>query len=247
MDRIQRTPFLTAHWRHLVMLNYEIDPTALADLVPAGTELDLFEGKCLVSMVGFMFDRTKMLGKIPVPLHRSFEEVNLRFYIKREVDGVTRRAVAFVKELVPSRSVTWVARTIYHENYEYAPMRHEIKWHDDHQHELGGSFCYQWKQADKWATLEATTSGNPQHLVTGSISEFITEHYWGYSERKNRSTWEYQVEHPAWRTWQVESCNFEADVESLYGSRFIKCLSQKPHSALVAEGSDVVLHFGAKL
>ena len=242
-DNLQ-TPFLTAHWRHLVFMNYEVDPAILSDHIPAGTELDLFHGKCLVSLVGFMFDQTKMLGMVPIPLHLSFEEVNLRFYIKRNVEGQTRRAVAFIKELVPSRSVTWVARTVYGENYEFTPMQHAISWHDDSNFELGGRFCYRWKQTGKWAVLEANTIEDIQELSTGSMEEFITEHYWGYSERKNGTTWEYQVEHPSWRTWQVDSWNFEADVKKLYGPEFAEYLAGKPHSSLVAEGSPVVLHFG---
>ena len=46
-------PFLTARWIHLAMLNYEVDPAILAPHVPAGTELDPWQGDMLVSMVGF--------------------------------------------------------------------------------------------------------------------------------------------------------------------------------------------------
>ncbi len=47
-------PFLTAEWRYLVMLNYEIEPAILLPLVPKGTELYTWNGKTFASMVGFL-------------------------------------------------------------------------------------------------------------------------------------------------------------------------------------------------
>ena len=79
-------PFLTARWRYLAMLNYEVPPEALAPLVPAGTELDSWQGKTFVSVVGFLFLDTRVLG-IAIPGHRDFEEVNLRFYVRRKAAG----------------------------------------------------------------------------------------------------------------------------------------------------------------
>src|SRR5262245_60741200 len=120
--------FLTAEWRHLVMLNYEIDPAALRARVPAGTELDSWNGKTFVSLVGFRVLRTRVLG-VPVLFHRSsigkgisrtswgsFEEVNLRFYVRRRAPEGWRRGVVFVKEIVPKAAVAAVARWVYNEN-----------------------------------------------------------------------------------------------------------------------------------
>jgi uncharacterized protein YqjF (DUF2071 family) len=78
-DRI----FLTAEWQHLVMLNYEVDAGLLVPFVPAGTELDDWKDKIFVSLVGFLFLNTKLLGFLPIPMHSNFEEVNLRFYVRR--------------------------------------------------------------------------------------------------------------------------------------------------------------------
>src|SRR6478735_9893003 len=106
--------FLTAEWRDLVMANYEIDPSMLADRVPRGTELDLHEGRCFVSLVGFMFLETRVMG-FPVPFHTNFEEVNLRFYVKRKTEDEVRRGVVFIKEIVPRYAISTVARVMYGE------------------------------------------------------------------------------------------------------------------------------------
>ena len=92
--------FLKAEWRKLAIANYEVDKSILEGYVPAGTEIDLWEGKCFVSLVGFMFLNTKLLG-VRVPFHINFEEVNLRFYVKRQENGIWKRGVVFIKEIVP--------------------------------------------------------------------------------------------------------------------------------------------------
>ena len=68
------------------MLNYTVDPRLLAPLVPLGTEIDFENGDTFLSVVGFLFLDTRLLG-LPIPLHRDFEEVNLRFYVTEKIGG----------------------------------------------------------------------------------------------------------------------------------------------------------------
>src|ERR1039458_6438851 len=121
MNNHSTSVFLTAEWRYLAMLNYEIDPKILAPFLPSGTELDFWNGKTFISMVGFLFQNTRP-GGISIPFHRNFEEVNLRFYIRRKADDGWRRAVVFIKELVPRMAIALIARTFYNENYVALPI-----------------------------------------------------------------------------------------------------------------------------
>jgi uncharacterized protein len=233
----KQNPFLTAVWRDLVMMNYAVDPELLRSYLPSGTELDYWQGKALVSMVGFMFLKTKVLG-IPIPFHSNFEEVNLRFYVRRKTPEGWRRGTVFIKEIVPRWAIATVARVCYNENYEAMPMRHEIS---------ENKYQFDWRYEKKWNSLQALTAGDFQNLVPGSEAEFITEHYWGYSKQPNGSTIEYQVEHPAWRVRRVREAHFDCDVKSLYGAGFVESLQAEPFSALVAEGSAVTVYQGVKL
>lgn len=238
-------PFLTARWRYLAMLNYAIAPEILEPYVPAGTLLDTFEGRTFVSMVGFRYLDTRLLG-LPIPFHREFEEVNLRFYVRREVDGETRRGVVFVKEIVPKRAIAWVARAVYGENFVAMPMRHRTE-------EAGGTLKrdapveYSWSHQGTWAQLGVTPQGNALPLAKDSFEEFIAEHYWGYARQRDGSTREYRVEHPPWRVWQTSRAFLEADAASLYGPEFASCLHAAPHSAFLAEGSEVAVYPGVPL
>jgi uncharacterized protein YqjF (DUF2071 family) len=233
--------FLTAEWRCLAMLNYEIERTALAPLVPAGTELDFWNGKTFVSVVGFLFRDTRVC-RIPIPFHRHFEEVNLRFYVRRKADS-WRRGVVFIKELVPRKAIAFVARKFYNENYLALPMSHRIeKFHEEIK-----SASYFWRYNGRENYLKVITRGAARPLVDGSLQEFITEHYWGYARQRDGSTMEYAVEHPHWRIWETQTAEFHCDVAGLYGENFCQFLNRPPASAFLADGSEVKVHKGINL
>jgi len=240
---MESRPFLTARWESLVLLNYACPPDLLDPLVPSGTTLDRWDGAALVSLVGFMFRDTRVRG-VPVPFHRTFEEVNLRFYVRRDApEGDVRRAVVFVREVVPRRAVAAVARWIYDEPYVRAPMESDVSLDPD----VGGDVEYRWRYADRPFALKATARGRAAPSEPGSEAEFITEHYWGYSRQQDGSTLEYRVDHPRWRVWTAETSAFQGDAEPLYGPGFAEILRGPPRSAFVAEGSDVVVYGGHTL
>ena len=245
-----RGRFLTAHWRWLTMLNFEVDPDLLRPLVPRGVELDSFDGRFYASVVGFLFVHTRVLG-VPVPWHRHFEELNLRFYVRREVDGEVRRGVVFVRELVPRTAIALVARWTYNEPYLALPMRHRLTGLPDPRHADADSPLaspaadrgveYGWQVASHWNHLSASQLDEFRPLVPGEEAEFITEHYWGYCRQRNGGTVEYRVEHPPWNVARAASWDLDLDAEKLYGKSFVEPLAQPPRSAFVAVGSPIAV------
>ena len=240
--------FLTGEWRHLVMLNYRVDPALLAPYVPAGTTLDSWQGATYLSVVGFLFRRTRVLG-IPVPWHRTFEEVNLRFYVRREIDGEVRRAVTFISELVPRRAVAALAWFAYNEPYRALPMRHRIDQRPPDVDPTGAPSRveYAWRQPSGWSSLMVETSGSPQPVVAGSEAEFITEHYWGYTRQRDGGTVEYRVTHPRWSTWPVQRAALTGNLAELHGASFGAVLAAPPSSAFLADGSRIAVHMPRRL
>ena len=219
------------------MLNYEIAPDVLRPLVPEGTELDQWAGINYVSVVGFRFIATRVLGA-RVPGHADFDEVNLRFYVRRREAGEWRRGVVFIRELVPRRAIAWLARLAYNEPYRALPMRHAI---DRRTNGSPAGVRYEWQRTGRWEGLRLRALGESEPLVAGSEEEFITEHYWGYTRQRDGSTIEYRVDHPPWRVWQATDARLEADVRSLYGDAYAEALSATPRSAFLAEGSPVTV------
>ncbi len=239
IDRV----FLTAEWQYLAMLNYEVDAAMLLPLVPAGTELDRWNGKVFASLVGFRFLKTKLLAFLPIPMHSNFEEVNLRFYVRRQAGSEVRRGVVFIREFVPRRAIAMVARTFYKENYVALPMAHEIRSAGDNRLRV----AYRWRSGNLWNEMNLETDGDSKLPGEGSVEQFITEHYWGYSAQPGGGCVEYRVTHPSWRVWQVRGSAFEGDVKELYGKEIATILQGKPQSAFLAEGSAVSVMWGRRL
>jgi hypothetical protein len=218
------------------MLNYEIDPALLQPFVPRGTELDSFNGKTYLSLVGLRFARTGLFGSIAIPFHENFDEVNLRIYVRRREGSELRRGVTFIREIVSLPVVTLVARIAYAENYMTLPLRHSINLT-----QAGGSIEYSWKSKRQQFRIYAQTEGTPSRATDGSLEQFISEHYWGYTQRR-LSSLEYHVTHDPWRIWRAINAVFEGDGHILYGSVLGKVLSQPPRSAFIADGSPVLVY-----
>jgi len=241
MSRSERV-FLSAEWRDLVMLNYAVEPALLNRYVPPGTVLDSFEGRTYLSLVGFRFCHTKLLGHFALPFHTDFDEVNLRFYVRRKNSSGDRRGVVFISEVVPKRAIALAARIVYGENYTSHPMRHSIQ-----ASELGTTAQYQWKVGSQWCKLAAQTVGDPSHPGEGSLEQFITEHYWGYSIRHSGACLEYQVSHLPWQVWATAQARFEGEASTLYGSDLGLVLQRRPDCAFVADGSPVIVFKGNRI
>lgn len=227
--------FLKAEWRKLALANYEVDPSILAEYLPWGTELDLWQGRCYVSLVGFMFQNTKLLG-VKVPYHTDFEEVNLRFYVKRLHEGEWRRGVVFIKEIVPRRALTFVANTVYKEHYETMKMTHSWKENADSR-----TLEYAWARKDDWQHFKVKAGLHPEEIPVGSETEFITEHYWGYAKVGEGKTNEYQVTHPRWKCYPILDHTINVDLGAVYGSSFACLNDQQPKSVMLAAGSEITV------
>ena len=236
------TPFLTAEWRSLLMLNYEVDADTLKPYQPAGVELDLFEGRALVSLVGFRFLNTRVRG-FAIPLHRNFDELNLRFYVLRRMeDGSVRRGVTFIREIVPRWAIAAVARWVYDEPYLSLPMRHRLELEQATQR-----IEYSFRYGGYWNQISGVPSGDWSPAEAEPATAFITEHYWGYTRRGPEDTSEYQVVHPTWQVQTVLLSRFDGDAGRLYGPEFVTPLSKAPLSAFLAEGSAVAVYPGMAL
>lgn len=233
--------FLTAYWKNLIMVNYIVNSEYLKKYIPAGTEIDYWNGNCYVSLVGFLFNDTKVLG-LSIPKHKNFEEVNLRFYVKRFENGSWKRGVVFIKEIVPKSAITFVANTFYKENYETQPMFHSNKL----QSEIL-SVGYQWKSQDKLNSIAVNAYDFATDIDMESEAEFIMEHYFGYTKFDETTTYEYEVQHPKWKQYFIKNHNIQLDFKKAYGNEFAFLNAVQPASVFLAEGSEITVKNKRKL
>lgn len=232
--------FLKAEWRKLAMANYSIDKKILDKYLPYRTEIDLWNDICYVSLVGFMFKDTKVKG-LKIPFHTNFEEVNLRFYVRYKDNEEWKRGVVFIKEIVPKPALTFVANTVYKENYETMPMSHSWTTIGDNL-----TVEYKWKKR-RWNSLKVIADKKSTLIQDNSEEEFITEHYWGYTKISNEKTSEYGVEHPKWEVYRTKDYSVEVDFGNIYGQGFDFLTLEKPKSIFLAEGSEIKVKDGRQI
>jgi predicted DCC family thiol-disulfide oxidoreductase YuxK len=236
--------FLSAQWRNLILVNFEVPASILQEFLPYGVEVDSWNDQTLVSLVGFSFAGTSVKG-MTLPWAADFEEVNLRFYVKRRVQEngrwIERRAVVFIREIVPFKIIAATANLFYGERYHSLTMNHEMLDRKDHKQLL-----YSWEDSLGRCSMDVMLNGEPEPLREGSLAEFITEHYFGYAKKGPQASTEYQVEHPRWRVWTDVQVNVKGDFARFYPEVFRPYL-EKPHSMMVAEGSPVRVMQGQTL
>jgi uncharacterized protein YqjF (DUF2071 family) len=225
--------FLKANWENIIMANYQIDPNLLQPFLPKGVELDLYHEKCYVSLVGFMFKKTKIF-QVPIPYLGTFEEINLRFYVVKKEGDTIKRGVVFINETIPYPIVAWVANKLYKEHYTVVPTKHEINCTESTQ-----KVKFEWHLNKKWNSIyvEATTAS--QIMEKDSLEQFIYEHYYGYTKIDANTTEEYKLQHPSWNTHKVLDYSIDCDFETMYGKSFAVLNTTKPTAVFIAEGSSV--------
>jgi uncharacterized protein YqjF (DUF2071 family) len=227
------TIFLKANWENIIMANYEIDPEILIPFLPKGLELDLYEGKAYVSLVGFMFKRTKLFN-VPIPHFGTFEEINLRFYVVRKEGDTVKRGVVFINETIPYPIVAWMANKLYKEHYTVVPTKHEITRETKSQ-----KVNFEWLLNKKWNSIYVEATTESKAMKNQSLEKFIYEHYYGYTKIDEHNTEEYKLQHPSWMVNEVLDYKIDCDFTAMYGKSFSVLNTTKPEAVFIAEGSSV--------
>lgn len=227
------TLFLKANWENVIMANYEIDPSILIQFLPKGVELDLYEGKAYVSLVGFMFKKTKLFN-VPIPHFGTFEEINLRFYVVRKEGDTVKRGVVFINETIPYPIVAWMANKLYKEHYTVVPTKHEITTESKSK-----KVQFEWLLNKKWNSIYVEATTEAKVMESQSLEKFIFEHYYGYTKIDQNNTEEYKLQHPSWRVNKVLDYNMDCDFTAMYGDAFSVLDTTKPEAVFIAEGSSV--------
>lgn len=222
------------------MANYLVDPKILVPYLPKGVELDFYDGKCFISLVGFLFKNTRIF-QLPIPYLGTFEEINLRFYVKYKEGAEIKRGVVFINETVPYKLVAWVANKLYNEHYTAIPTRNRIYSSPNKK-----NVFYAWKVDQSWHSLEVNTDLKSEKMLPGSIEEFIFEHYYGYTKVSSEKTREYRVNHPQREIHNVLDYNIQCDFEAMYGSDFHFLNQLTPDSVIMASGSAVSVDWKRK-
>lgn len=232
--------FLTAEWRNLIIVSYHVPAALLAPHLPNGLDLDLIEGAPTVSLVAFQFLNTRVFG-VPWPGFVNFPEWNLRFYVKTR-EPTPRRGVVFIREFVPSRIVSGIARKLYNEPYAAAPMRFAATTTDP----ISTARCEVFFNRATH-TLNATASSTLEIPHDTATATLIKEHQWGFGTTRSGQTLCYEVTHPVWRIHHNAASSASVDWGKMYGQEWSVLQNATPFSTVLAEGSPITVSTGMSL
>jgi uncharacterized protein YqjF (DUF2071 family) len=218
--------FLTAEWHHVLGLTWPADAALLAEHLPRGARIDELDGAPRVSLVAFGFRRTRVRG-VAIPGHVTFPEINLRFYVR--MDG--ERGVVFIREFVPRRAISVVARALYNEPYRTIPMHHEATTTADGlrvRHRFGHG-----------NVLEALADASARLPEPGSPEHWLTHHDLGVGRTRAGDARCYRVEHELWALHEVRDLHADVDFGALYGPQWAHLADAAPSHVTLARGSAV--------
>jgi len=214
------------------MVNYEVDREWVQQFVPMGCELELFEGKAIVTVVAFKFNKTRILG-VKVPFYNDFAEINLRIYVRRK-DGVGEgeRGVVFIKELIKHRLPAIVANVVFKENFEVMPVTGGAK---------GQRVEYLWGHArgDEQNRVEGEFNGELEAWEAGGEEEFVGENYFAYKDMGKGRTLQFEVRHEPWKMRKLKEVKVEIDVAALYGEEWAENMCKEPRGVFYVDGNEV--------
>ena len=229
--------FLTADWRYLAMLNYEVDPDVLRSHLPAGTELDDYDDRHFISLVGFLFLDTHVLS-LPAFFHQNFDEVNLRFYVRRKVGTEMRSGVVFIREMVARPLVAEMAKLTYNEPYRTVPIQHTVLQTNDELQSVEFIVGGPGEQCRLTLHVESPL----ESVQPDSLEDFLAHRGWGYTRQRDGGTIEYRVVHPPWNIWPNARWELDGPLTEFYEAPFAGILSNGPSTAFIADGSEVAVH-----
>ncbi|WP_424494544.1 YqjF family protein [Salinimicrobium sp. GXAS 041] len=224
---------LTAEWKNLVFANYTVPPQLIEKYLPAHTKPDFYNGKCYLSLVGFQFKNVKV-ANLKIPFNNDFEEINLRFYVKRFDGAKWRKGVIFISQIADKAALNTLANVLFQENYQKLVTKQHISEDD-----TSINARYSWRFKDEWQHLEAKSGIVASPFQENSEEEFLMDRPWGYGKRNNEETNEYKVSHPDWPIFEVEEYSVKVDFSLLFGPEFNILSSATPKSVILAEGSTV--------
>ncbi|MBC7829399.1 MAG: DUF2071 domain-containing protein [Chitinophagaceae bacterium] len=223
--------FLTAEWTNLLVATYEVDKNILQKFLPCKTELNDWNGKYLLSIVGFMFRNPAVMG-FRMPLFKCFPEINLRFYVKAKYKSQWRTGVVFIREISPSIWIGLTAKLLYHESFISIPIKNVNLSNDKERYDR-----YAWKKQNKWNCMELTSGIKSVEVKENSIESFISDQYIAFTKLNAGRSLVFEVTHSPWKIYPAIHFKNDLNAEVFKVKGLHETLDRKPLVSFLMDGS----------
>lgn len=212
---------MTQKWHDLLFMHWRVPAVAIRGILPAGLEIDTFDGSAWVGVVPFRMTGIRRRGMPAVPGASAFPELNVRTYVRVE----EKAGVWFFSLDAASPIAVSAARRWFHLPYFRAQMSLTIA--DD------GDINYRSSRVHRGApAADLRVSYRPTdavfHAQPGTIEYFLTERYCLYAAHESR-IYRCEIDHAPWPLQTAEA--------------HIKLNTMAAASAILLPNEKPLLHF----
>lgn len=217
-------PWMQAQtWEELCFLHWRVDEAALRALVPAGLELETFDGAAWLGITPLRLTGFRLRGTPPLPRLSSFPELNVRTYVAR--DG--KPGIWFFSLDTPSRFAVEAARRLYRLPFRQARLTLERR---------GGFLQVDSSRDGAVLSGRYRPAGEVAPPAPGSLEHFLAERYCLYAAGSGGELYRVEIHHPPWPLQPAEA-ELELNTMPPPGTR----LPDEPPLAHFSARQDVVV------
>lgn len=206
-------------------------------MIPKWLELDLFEGKGIVSWVATTWQDVKPYG-LPWSLGDRTFSLSFRTYVKQKRKGEWVRGYICLSSWMSGYKNRWFQNRLGLGRSEYLDIKRAVHF-EPHEKSSRGVFEYRWSHAlqEEEQVLRFTTAGSPQPAMAGYLEYFTSEKHCFFVSQKNKVT-AFSEDRQPWVLWELD----ESKIPKQWPIPGISNVTwDSPISAFVAKGSKIVV------
>lgn len=200
-------PIVRMAWRDLLFLHWPVDANTVQRLLPAGLEIDTYDGSAWVGLIPFRMPVVRAFG-LTIPGAGSVLECNVRTYVRCGIET----GVWFFSLDANSISAVYSARTIFRLNYRHSRIstnrdsdrfEYVVERRDHHRRShigqrsarsSNGGDSQQPAMRCVWDIGAAMPSAKP-----GELEHFLTERYALFTIGRGGRLLVSRIHHESWR------------------------------------------------
>jgi len=215
-------------WRDLLFLHWRFPLEEVQRTLPAGLQVDAFDGSAWIGVIPFLMRRVRPTGLPAVPGISNFLECNVRTYVH---DGRGLRGVWFYRLDANQPLAVEIARRVFRLPYEHSRMGafRRDGWLE-YDNEPRGADAQRFVYRPRGPIFEA---------VAGSLEFFLTERYVLFACGGGARLMSGRVHHPPYRLQEAEVAEFSAAGVAVAG---LVVPGREPDHAVYSRGVDVRIH-----